>query len=105
MICRTCSAVLTPTDLAKKARRCRVCRRKAPGRLMPDKPRTESRVGLRPAPPSKVTKKAAGTPDLGSWWLNLDRRSLEAEAYRRFPAATPPQRMSIPLAGNGMVDA
>lgn len=105
MICRTCPAVLTKTDEAKKARRCRVCRRMAPGRLALDKPKTASRVGLKPSSPSKVTKKAAEGPDRGSWWLGLDRRTLESEAYRRFPHATPPDRMLMPLAANGMVDA
>ena len=101
MKCRTCRRQVEQRGYA----RCRACRAKNPGLIQRPTVNPASRVSLTPAPPSKVATRAAGTPDGGSWWLGLDRRTLEREAYRRFPAATPPDRMTFPLAGNGMVDA
>lgn len=101
MKCRTCRRSIEKRGYA----RCKSCRLKNPGLIQRPKVNPASRVRLAPAPPSKSTTRAAGTPDRGSWWLGLDRRTLEQEAYRRFPHATPPDRMRIPLAGNGMVDA
>lgn len=78
VVCASCTSNLTVYDVRSGCRRCVTCRK---------------RDGLSPRVSPKVAPARLVASSAGSWWLGLDRQTLNMEAAKRFPRPDPGDKL------------
>ena len=92
MTCATCqTGAISPNDYRKGLRRCVRCREQQPGTWFAGRkaspPSATAQISKSVAVASKRARPASSPAKANgeSWWIGIDRQTLNAEAWKRFP--------------------